>query len=443
MSGQVIRPTARISGSIRVPGDKSISHRALIVAAIGEGPCSIAGLSPAADVASTRACLSQLGVAISETQPQPEHQDRGTSDSEWEILVDGRGVSALSEPDETLDCGNSGTTIRCLAGVAARCRFATTFDGDESLRRRPMERVAAPLREMGAEIFTTEGRPPLTISGGALQGIDYAMPVASGQIKTAIVLAALGADGETVIRDPGASRDHTERLLECLGVPIQRSTSQLIVKSTRIQNALSLQIPGDLSSAAFLLVAAAILPSSDLSIEDVGVNPTRIGILDILKRYGADVSVEDVREICGEPRATVRIRAGDRRPVEVGPDEVPAAIDELPLVAVLGAFAEGETTLHGAAELRVKESDRIAAVAAGLSALGVDIATRPDGFTVRGGRPLRGGVVVDSAGDHRIAMAMAVALLAAGEPGAVDGWEAVGVSYPEFERDLAAVTVPA
>jgi 3-phosphoshikimate 1-carboxyvinyltransferase len=304
-----------------------------------------------------------------------------------------------------------------------------------------MRRVIDPLRRMGARIEASgpDELMPVTIDGGALAGIDYRSPVASAQIKTSLMLAGLQAEGRTSIEEPSSSRDHSERLLEYLGVSIERSTHRVVVKSTNIQNASSLSVPGDLSSAAFLLVAAAILPGSELTVEGVGLNRTRTGILDALRRFGAEVLEEDMQEESGEPRGRVTVRAGDRLPVTLAGDEVVRAIDELPLVAVLGAFAQGDTVIADAAELRVKESDRIATVAAGLETLGVRVTTTPDGMIVHGPANLRGGDV-DSAGDHRIAMAMAVAALGADGPTTITGWDAVAVSYPGFQADLESLT---
>lgn len=322
-------------------------------------------------------------------------------------------------------------------GVLAGRPFSTKLQGDKSLSRRPMDRIVEPLRQMGATIAGEDGtdRLPLEIIGGELRGIDYESPIASAQVKTCLLLAGLQAKGATSIREPARSRDHTERLLEFLGISIDKSTDRLIVKATNIRNASSLSVPGDLSSAAFLLVAAAILPGSEVRVSDVGLNPTRTGILDVLRRFGAHVDVADQREVCGEPWGDVTVRPGDRRPVLVEGAEVVRTVDELPLVAVLGAFAEGETVIADAAELRVKESDRIATLAAGLSAMGAAVEVRPDGMTVRGPAGLKG-AAVESAGDHRIGMALAVAGLAAKGDTAIGDPESAAVSYPAFWEDL-------
>lgn len=443
MSRQIITPARRVSGELSVPGDKSISHRALLISGIGEGDCAISGLSSAEDVGATRGALEALGVVISHIHPRLQTPIASSRGLGRQILVEGRGWDGLTAPQDVIFCQNSGTTARTLLGVLAGRGFEARLDGDASLRRRPMGRVVEPLRLMGATIdLQGEGELlPLRISGGALAGIDHRSPVASAQVKTAILFAGLQAGGETAFSEPAVSRDHTERLLEYLKVPISRSTDRLIVKSTNIRNASSLNVPGDLSSAAFLLVAAAILPGSEVTVRRVGLNPTRTGILDVLRLFGADVTIEDQKEDSGEPRGDVTVRAGDRLPVRLSGPAVVRTIDELPLVAVVGALAEGETVITDAGELRVKESDRIATLAAGLAAMGASVETAPDGLTVRGGGQLRA-AKVDSAGDHRIAMALAVAALAADGPTEIAGWDSVGVSYPGFESALDSLIEP-
>lgn len=438
MSKHTIHPAGTVEGSLRVSGDKSISHRALMIAAAGHGDCRIRGLSEASDVRTTISALRLVSDLLGPDISKVEGEGLPSQGSDWEILARGRGLSAWRNPGRVLDCGNSGTTMRTLLGLLAGCPFQATLDGDDSLRRRPMDRIAVPLSAMGATITTEGGMPPVVIRGGQLKGIDYELPVASAQVKTALLFAGLQAVGQTTLTGRIASRDHTERLLGYLGVPIDTSNERLVIKSTDIQNAELISIPGDMSSAAFLLVAAAITPGSDVTIQDVGVNPTRTGILQILRRYGADVTIQNQTVECGEPRGTVRVRGGDRRALTVGPDEVPATIDELPLVAVLGAYADGETRIEGAAELRLKESDRIRTTAAGLAALGVRAQATDDGLIVLGGLPPTGGTVA-AEGDHRIAMAFAVAALGAAGPVTIEGWEAVAVSYPRFLSDLTAL----
>lgn len=437
-----VAPTKRITGEIRVPGDKSISHRALMIAAAGRGDCVLRGLSTARDVASTLAVMRRLSDVIGPDLPSLEVEGSADQGSHWEIMVRGRGIEAWRNPGQVLDCGNSGTTMRTLLGLLAACPFQSTLDGDPSLRRRPMERIAEPLRLMGATVTTSEhGTAPVVIRGSSLRGIQYQLPVPSAQIKTALIFAGMHADGETIVSGGASSRDHTERMLRYLNASIDGDPDRLIIKSTQLQNAEAIDIPGDLSSAAFLLVAAALTPGSDLAVRGLGVNRTRAGILRVLDSFGAHVTLEDETERCGEPVATVRVRAGDRRPLHIGASDVPALIDELPLVALLGAFAEGETMIEGAAELRVKESDRIATTAAGLAALGTPVRTQPDGMVISGTGRVGGGVV-EAGGDHRIAMTFAVAGAAAEAPVTIRGWEAVAVSYPSFDRALASISEP-
>ena len=438
----VISPCRRVEGSIQVPGDKSISHRALLVGAMGEGSMEIHGLSPAADVATSRAAIESLGVETLDSNVSIESSGSSSSPLDSQILLNGAGVAAWRSPDRLIDVGNSGTTIRVLLGPLAGSSVSATVTGDASIQSRPMKRVVTPLREMGASISGRDdgGHAPLEVAGRKLVGVSHTLPVASAQVKSALLLAGLLAEGETSVEEPADSRDHTERLLKYLGVPIASSGKRLIVKSTNIQNA-KVTVPGDLSSAAFFLVAAALLPGSDVEITGVGVNPARTGVLEILRNFGARVDIADVVDESGEPRGTVRIRHGDRRPLDIAGRIVVAALDELPLIALLGTAADGETIVHDAAELRVKESDRIATIVDGLSRLGADITASPDGFIVRGPTQLRG-AAVDSAGDHRIAMTLAVAALTAEGQTAISGWDSVAVSYPGFEQDLRRLVVP-
>jgi 3-phosphoshikimate 1-carboxyvinyltransferase len=436
-----IRPGNRIEGEISVPGDKSISHRALLVGAMGRGEMPIAGLSPADDVASSMDAARAVGVQILKSDSNVERWPPSTEALDFHVLLISNGIDSWTSPKGPVNVGNSGTTIRVLAGMIAGSFVGATLTGDDSIRRRPMARVVQPLRAMGAQIEGAAGgdRAPLSIQGAPLVGVDHTLEIASAQVKTALLLAGLRASGRTSIQEPTPSRDHTERLLRYMDVPIDVSGNRLIVKSTNIQNA-PVQIPGDISSAAFLLVAAAILPGSDLTVPNVGLNPTRTGIAEILRAYGAEVEVRDVVETCGEPAGSVRVRAGDRRPLEVSGDLVVRSLDELPLVGVLGALAEGTTVVRDAAELRVKESDRVETVVRALSTMGAEAEGTPDGFIVHGTGRLTGSEV-DSAGDHRIAMAFAIAALAADGPSVVSGWDAVGVSYPGFEQVLDRLVV--
>ena len=420
-----------------MPGDKSISHRCLLFSGVGEGTCEIRGLSPSDDVVATRRALEQLGVVIRLSNGELEPSKLSTQELDREILVHGSGWDGLQRPGSTVFCQNSGTTARTVIAVVAGRPFHTVLEGDASLTRRPMRRVVEPLRRMGARIDGAgDGdRLPLEVRGGALAGISHHSEVASAQVKTCVLIAGLQASGETSFQEPAISRDHTERLLGHLRVPIDKSIDRLTVKATNIRNASSLSVPGDVSSAAFLLVAAAILPGSEVTVPDVGLNPTRTGILDVLSRFGAEVAVTNERHVCGEPRGDVTVRPGDRKPVVVQGADVPRTVDELPLVAVLGAFAEGETVIADAAELRIKESDRISTMAAGLSAFGASVEVMPDGLSIKGPTKMRG-ARVDPAGDHRVAMALAIAGLGADGPSEIAGAECVSVSYPGFWEDL-------
>ncbi|HEX2192659.1 MAG TPA: 3-phosphoshikimate 1-carboxyvinyltransferase [Acidimicrobiales bacterium] len=406
-----------LGGRIRVPGDKSISHRALLLAARAEGTSIVRGLADGDDVARTRAAVEALGAEVD--------GDRITG-----------GTSRLHEPETVLDVGNSGTGIRLLAGYSAAFHWLTVLIGDASVARRPMDRVAEPLRAMGAAVDGREGGhyPPLVVRGGGLRGIDYRPPVASAQVKGAVLLAGLGAEGETVVRERVPTRAHTEDMLAACGADVDVSPpddgGEYVVRLRPSELApLIVDVPGDPSQAAFWVVAACIVPGSDVVVEDVYVGPGRSGFLDVLARMGADVEL-------GE--RTIRARYGPLRGTEIGGPEVPSLIDEIPVLAVAAAVAEGTTLIGGAAELRVKESDRIATVADGLRAFGVPLETKADGMVVGGASHLRG-APVDAAGDHRVAMAMAVAALAAEGESVVEGWESVATSYPSFEADLAAL----
>lgn len=437
MSRQIVTPARRVQGELRVPGDKSISHRCLLFSSIGEGTCEIRGLSSSEDVAATRRALERLHVVIRLTNAQVETSRRSSRESDWRIVVEGEGWSGLAAPGSAISCQNSGTTARTLLAVAAGRPFTTIFEGDPSLSRRPMKRVVDPLRRMGAHIQGAgDGEHlPLEVTGGKLVGIAHRSGVASAQVKTCVLVAGLQASGETSFQEPARSRDHTERLLEYLGLPIDKSIDRLTVKATNIRNASSLSVPGDISSAAFPLVAAAILPGSEVTVRNVGLNPTRTGILDVLRRFGAEVTVASEHDECGEPRGDVTVRPGDRKPIAVQGPDIPRTVDELPLVAVLGAFAEGETVITDAAELRLKESDRISTMAAGLSSMGASVQVSPGGLSIKGPAKLTG-ASVDPAGDHRVAMALAIAGLGADGPTEMAGADCVAVSYPGFWEDL-------
>jgi 3-phosphoshikimate 1-carboxyvinyltransferase len=428
MSRVVVQPAASVRGRIRVPGDKSISHRYALLAAIADGTTRIANYAPGGDAASTLACLTALGVRIDRA---PDGAGGPPA-----VVIEGRGRGGLIAPPSALDCGNSGSTMRMLAGLVAGHRFASTLAGDRSLSRRPMLRVIHPLSLMGARVDAAPGgRPPLTVHGADLAGIDFVPDVPSAQIKSAVLLAGLRADGRCRVTEAVPTRDHTERALGAFGVRVERLGACVTLEGGQRAQALSAaRVPGDISSAAFPLAAAAALAGSDVTIEDVGLNPTRMALLDVLGRFGARVDVEQTGVWQGEPVGHVRVRAAGLGSLELGPADVPGVIDELPVLAVL-ATAGGELRVTGASELRVKESDRITALVDGLRALGADADELADGFHIRAGRRLTGGTV-HARDDHRLAMAFAVAGLTAAGPVTIEGADAAAVSYPSFFIDL-------
>ena len=421
---RLVRPARRFGGRLRVPGDKSISHRALILGALAAGRTVIRGLAPGGDCRSTRACLAALGVRLEATQ-EP-------GGAVWHI--EGRGLGGLVAPAAPLDAGNSGTTARFLMGVLAGHRFTATLTGDASLSRRPMRRAADPLARMGARIETTDGHLPATVAGGALRGITFEMPVASAQVKSAVLLAGLHADGVTTVVEPGATRDHTERALALFGAGVSIDGPRVSVSGGGGLRGVEMRVPGDPSSAAFWAAAAAAVPGAEIAIEGVGLNPTRTAFLGVLERMGARVEVAADRTAAAEPVGTVVVRHAALGPVEIEPSEVPGLIDELPALAAAATHG-GRLSVTGAAELRVKESDRISALAAGLRALGAEVEEFPDGFRIDGRRRLTGGAA-DAAGDHRLAMAFAIAALGAAGDSSILGSEAVDVSYPGFFETL-------
>ena len=430
---------ARVGGRLRVPGDKSISHRYAMFAAIADGTSRLDGYAPGADCAATLACLEALGVRIT----RPATEKRATDHTEYTqraITIEGRGLRGFRAPARPLDAANSGTSMRLLAGLLAAHPFTSVIGGDASLSRRPMRRVLEPLTRMGAAFESVDGRPPLTIHGRDLHGITYSPEVPSAQVKSAVLLAGLHASGDTTVVEPAPTRDHTERALHAFGVRVDVQGLAITVAGGQRLRALDATVPGDFSSAVFWLVLAAGTPGADLVIDNVGLNPSRTGVLDVLRRAGARIEVlaegggRATRD-AGEPVGSLRVRYGNPRSFEVVPSEVPAMIDELPALAALAAMHEGVSmTVRGASELRVKESDRIARLAEGFRALGATVLEYPDGFTIDGG-PLTGGTA-DAAGDHRLAMAFAIAGARAASPVAIAGAEAVAVSYPAFFDEL-------
>lgn len=439
----IVSPALTVSGGLRVPGDKSISHRYALLAAIADGPSTIAHYAPGADCASTLACIHALGAIVSRTHAgRPSTSLRtalslpnGRDHEPPLVTIEGRGVRGLRAAPGELDCGNSGSTMRMLAGVLAAHRFLSTLVGDASLSRRPMRRIIGPLSEMGAAITAAPGdRPPLSIQGGELTGIRFQPETPSAQVKSAVLLAGLQASGETTVLEPASTRDHTERALAAFGATVAVTGRQIVLQGGQRLAGCALTVPGDISSAAFMAVAAAAMPGSDVSITHVGLNPSRSALLDVLKRFGAEIEVSIEDEWNGEPVGRLRIRHGRMTDLVITPDEVPEVIDELPVLATLGTFG-GSVTVSGAGELRVKESDRIAELVAGLRAMGADADERPDGFQVRAGSRLTGGTV-HARHDHRLAMAFAIAALGASGPTQIEGADAVAVSYPAFFEDL-------
>lgn len=427
----LVRPTPRVRGRVRPPGDKSISHRYALLAAVADGVSLIHGFSTGADCASTLGCLRALGVPVEQTS-----RDR----TGFELRVTGRGLRGLRESPAPLDAGNSGSTIRMLAGLLAAHPFATTITGDASLRRRPMRRIIVPLERMGCQISAPDGRPPLTIVGTAsLAAIDFEPEVPSAQVKSAVLLAGLHAEGLTRVVERVATRDHTERALAAFGVEVVRAGQAVALRGGQRLTGGSFTIPGDLSSAAFWMAAAASLPGSEIVIEEVGLNPTRTGLIDVLRRLGAAIEVSPGGTLSGEPAGTLTVRHAGQGEAEVLPGEVPGVIDELPVLAAVATHG-GRLRVTGASELRVKESDRISALADGLRRMGADIDELPDGFEVRGRSRLRGGEV-DARNDHRLAMAFAIAALGAAGPTAIHDAGAAAISYPEFFSVLESLRV--
>ncbi len=414
-----VRPGGTLKGEARVPGDKSISHRSIMLGSLAEGVTRVSGFLQAEDCLSTMKAFQAMGVRI-----------EGPADGK--VTVHGVGLHGLKAPTQELYLGNSGTSMRLLSGLLTGQAFDSVLTGDPSLSKRPMKRVTEPLRLMGARIDTTEkGTSPLHIHGGsALKGIDYEMPMASAQVKSCLLLAGLYAEGRTSVREPAPTRDHTERMLSGFGYPVQRQGDLVSVESGGKLTACDVDVPSDISSAAFFMVGASIAAGADVVLKHVGINPTRTGVIDILKLMGANIEVLNAREAGGEPVADIRIRGSQLRGIDIPEELVPLAIDEFPVLFVAAACAEGETRLTGAEELRVKESDRIQVMADGLRILGVDATPTPDGMVVRGG--VMSGGEVESHGDHRIAMAFSIAGLRASGPITIQDCANVNTSFPTF-----------
>ncbi len=411
------KPGRKIDGRIRVPGDKSISHRALMLGALASGRTTVRGFLAGEDCLATMAALQSLGVHI-------KTDDNGT------VNIDGVGMHGLRPASSALDMGNSGTGLRLMAGLLAGQNFSSELTGDDSLLSRPMERIAGPLRQMGASIETTDGKAPLHIGGGHLNAIEYVSPVASAQVKSAVLLAALYADGTTTVTEPGITRDHTERMLRTFGVKVASGELSAALKGPASLRASDVQVPGDLSSAAFALGAGCLSQSGEVVIENVGINPTRTGVLDILRLMGAEIEIRDQGTLGDEPVATLVARPSHLRGVVIPPELIPLAIDEMPLIFALAACAEGDTLISGADELRHKESDRIALMVEGLQALEINVEELSDGARISGGQPAGG--TIESADDHRIAMAFSVLASCASDTVVVRDTENIATSFPDF-----------
>jgi 3-phosphoshikimate 1-carboxyvinyltransferase len=424
LSGFAVVPrVSRVTARLRVPGDKSISHRYAMLAGIADGVSRLHGYAPGADCAATLACLEALGVRI----------ERGDG-----LTIHGRGLGGLQQPSAPLDAANSGTSMRLLSGLLAAHPFRSVIGGDGSLSRRPMRRVIEPLERMGARISAADGRPPLTIDGASLRAITHTPDVPSAQVKSAVLLAGLHATGRTTVIEPAPTRDHTERAFEAFGVHAICHGTEVSIDGGQRLHAIDAHVPGDISSAVFWIVLAAGTPGSDLVVEGVGLNPSRTGVLEVFRRAGADIEVVHDAPSDGEPVGSIRIRYGAPQTFEITPDEVPGLIDEIPGLAALAAMQPGiSMTVRGAQELRVKESDRITMLARGFGALGIAVEEFPDGFTIRGGPPSGG--EADAAHDHRLAMAFAIAGSRARGLVHITGADAVAVSYPGFFDELERI----
>ena len=426
-----IRPARNLRGAVQLPGDKSISHRYAMLSGIAEGSSRLENYSTGADCASTLACMRALGVKWSRIE--------GPSNT---IEVHGCGGS-LSAPSAPLDCGNSGSTMRMLSGIVAGQPFTSEMVGDESLSRRPMQRIIGPLSEMGAQIDSQGGKPPLRIKGGSLKAIDYKMPVASAQVKSCVLLAGLFAKGETLVEEPLRTRDHTEVALRAFGAEVTRKSagagSEIRIRGGQQLRGLDARIPGDLSSAAFFLCAAALFPGSQLSISHLLMNPTRARLLDILMQMGLRISVTQLEEIQGEPVGSLQIEGGSLKGITIAGTDSAALIDEIPVLAAIAPFTDKGVEIRDAKELRVKESDRIAALASNLRRMGAEVEEREDGLRIPGGVTLHG-AEIDSFGDHRIAMAFAIAALRAEGETLIRGAESAAISYPAFFHTLEELT---
>ena len=419
----------KLRGEITVPGDKSISHRSIMLGALADGTTEVTGFLQGADCLSSIACFQKMGVTI-ENNPNTNT-----------VRITGRGLHGLTKPEGILDVGNSGTTTRLMSGILAAQPFTSTIDGDASIRKRPMGRIMTPLSMMGArfESLQTQQCAPFKISGGSLKGIHYDSPVASAQVKSAILFAGLYADGETSVTEPSLSRNHTELMFESFGIDIKSKGTTATVQPANQLIPQKIQIPGDISSAAYFIVAGLITPNSEITIKNVGINPTRDGIITVCKNMGADITISHSYDKIGEPRADITVKSSALQGCVIEGDIIPKLIDEIPVIAIMAAFADGTTIIKDAQELKVKESNRIDVMVKNLSAMGVDIEGTEDGMNIHGGKPLHG-AAIDSKSDHRIAMSFAIAgSLADGETDILNA-ECVNISYPQFYQDMQSLT---
>ncbi len=424
----IIKPVKHLSGEVHVQGDKSVSHRAIILGSIAKGITTVTNFLPSDDCRATMNAFRAMGISI-------EDIDEST------VRIEGKNLYGLTEPADVMDMGNSGTSARLLCGLLSGQQFFSVMTGDSSLRRRPMKRVAGPLRNMGANILGRRDGDllPLAIKGGELQGIHHKLPVASAQVKSALLLAGLYARGRTSVEEIPQSRDHTERMLRYFGINLEKEGNVLTIESGQKLIARDVHVPGDISSAAFFMAGASIVSGSGVVIRDVGLNPTRTGIIDVMKQMGANIEIIDLRDVNGEPVGDVSVASAPLKGTEIGGSIIPRLVDELPVLCIIAALAEGETVIKDAAELRVKESDRIAVMAECLLSMGVEVETFDDGMRINGKKKLKG-IVCNSHGDHRIAMSMAIAGLVAEGEMVIEDTECIKTSFPGFEEMLRQIS---
>lgn len=423
-----VKASSRLRGEITVPGDKSISHRSIMFSSLAEGRSRVTGFLRGEDCLSTLKAFRQMGIEI---------EDNG-----FELIIHGRGINGLQEPGDVIDCGNSGTTMRLMTGILAAQPFFSVLTGDQYLRKRPMKRVIGPLSTMNARILGREGgtKAPLAIDGGGLKPVEYHSPIASAQVKSALLLAGMQIEGTTTVYEPHLSRDHSERMLRSFGAELESFNGGARVVGPAKLTAQDIAVPADISSAAFFLVAGLIVPDSELLVKNVGLNPSRSGIIDILQQMGGSIELQNEREISGEPVADLYIRSSQLRGIDIAGELIPRAIDEFPVVSVAASFAEGTTTICEAEELRVKETDRIAAMCETLNQLGAKVEALPDGMRIQGQESLVGGQSVDSFGDHRIAMSLAIAALRCEKPVEITDTDCTETSFPGFWTLLDSIS---